>query len=1393
MPNWSQERVQPPWSKPHTVTLKSHEIYDRAAANGGSDRIERHAPLSLANGHGRKAGTSGAHAEQDTSSQGFFTILNGSASTNGYKSPNEWKQELKSGSHVVSVRDIKNGTENFKVTHPKHHAFARYVLPVDSVAFSSQDWPGKNHEKGEGDKQQKQDESDSKKPQLDTSLEEKRFHDKLVEELNTIRNFQNDDGHPEGDLQLLDGDALMQLASGLCVEDQITPDSWVPRSSKLLRLTGTHPLNAEANLTELFDAGMITPTKLHYVRSHGAVPQLSWETHKLSVYSDPPGLVYAREWSMDEIAEGNFRVIEIPITIACDGNRRKEMNMIKQTAGVNFSAAGVSTCLWRGVYVRDILLASGLKDQPDTERWYLNFEGADECSEGTYATSIPLMHAMDVNNDVILAFGQNKRVLHPDHGYPLRAIIPGYVGGRQVKWVQKLYITKEPNSSYYHIWDNRVLPAFIKSKDDPLAVVFHNHESTACMEQTLQSVICKPAHNEVILLPNGIANGIDKCYTVQGFAYNGCGTAINRVELTTDGGKTWKYCFKRYIPKPLRNGEKHWAWIFWSCDVPLKDLSNSRELAVRACDGKMQTQPEHMSWNMTGMMNNAWYRIRHVITADPQTGNVMIQFRHPVAPGSDESDWMKPDPEDVQSDDNKANGDQRVLSLEEIAKHNSTNDCWIIIDNKVYDVTDVLSWHPGGAAAILAYAGKATVAATLQYKGIHDNCKRFPSLACDFGTQHLCELDANSKRDECYIGVLSNEAVGEMKKDAMRAADALAKVKKEREDFALQPDLFTSATLVKKTEVSEDTRYYVFSLPKRANGEHGLLKLPVGRHIMLSVHFDDQAVLRPYTPIAPVLPEEEDGTFTLCVKTYFPTDGGPYPPGGLVSNYLDCMNEGEEIDIRGPEGEITYKGRGKFDIEGKEYQFEKINLIAGGSGLTPHWQLIHAVLSDSADETAISLIDCNKTYDDILMRDELQRYASKHPKRFKLWHAVSKAPEGVADWKYGEGSLDQKLMEEYFHPATHGVATLLCGPPGLIEKCALPALEKMGFKKGESSSAPFCIMPGPSNRKGKSKKGRTSGAAVRDLSNVDIPTVLDAYVDEINDAQDWEGVVHLLCRMFELPAAWKKIHAGFSDIQSNLDVAFRKYEGNEKVMGGIVGIWARMCVDSILRDKLFEAGLLNKMLPLLDIRSTRIIGLQALSTVTHHGGAEIRCEIAKHTPKLLQLMEEFPDDYTLNELAIITLSHAVSAVLTADDLDMKAIQQLDIPKVLRLTMQNVRRPAASYYMLAHSLDFLSHATLNCSREIKAIPSIVNLLVACLRSNELTDRCNALGGLARLTNKDSEPDTCGQDLQKFMATLQRGFPKHLSDLLMAYDPRRCDTYLTLQTTTTSRSVERSRAS
>jgi nitrate reductase (NAD(P)H) len=211
----------------------------------------------------------------------------------------------------------------------------------------------------------------------------------------------------------------------------------------------------------------------------------------------------------------------------------------------------------------------------------------------------------------------------------------------------------------------------------------------------------------------------------------------------------------------------------------------------------------------------AWYRVRPELQNDPSTGQPALFFRHPVAPGAGDDGWMKPsEAEQVKAEaSKKQTGDEKQFTLEEIEKHNKPDDAWIIIDNKVYDVSSLTgpgSWHPGGTAAILTYAGKATVDCSNDYNAIHDGY-------------------ANEQRDKLFIGVLSEKGVNALKEDAERAKKVQAKVKKERADFALKPyrygfpakiycrrvsadaDVslysFTAATLIKRKEISKDTRY----------------------------------------------------------------------------------------------------------------------------------------------------------------------------------------------------------------------------------------------------------------------------------------------------------------------------------------------------------------------------------------------------------------------------------------------------------------------------------------------------------------------------------------------------------------------------------------------------------
>lgn len=368
-------------------------------------------------------------------------------------------------------------------------------------------------------------------PQSKYSPQELAFLRSLQEEKDYIQSLEIDSGHR--DPPPIDNSPIVTIDE----LDQFTPDNWIPRSSELVRITGKHPLNAEPSLSVLYDAGLITPNKLHYVRSHGSVPHILWETHTIDVQNG------AMTLSMDALTK--YDVINIPIAIACDGNRRKEVNMVKRSKGFDWGPGAVSCAYWKGPLLRDILLSAGVEEpqfqKSYTRRW-VNFEGADDLPDGKYATCIPLDYAMDPTSDIILAYEMNNQHLPPDHGYPVRVMIPGYVGGRCVKWLSKIWISETENDSYYHIYDNRVLPSFVTDRDSEFAKTMFHHPSTACNEQNLNSVVVKPAQGECIDLAK-IKKG--QTYRIEGYAYDGGGCEVQRVEVSLDGGDKWLYCTRK--------------------------------------------------------------------------------------------------------------------------------------------------------------------------------------------------------------------------------------------------------------------------------------------------------------------------------------------------------------------------------------------------------------------------------------------------------------------------------------------------------------------------------------------------------------------------------------------------------------------------------------------------------------------------------------------------------------------------------------------------------------------------------------------------------------------------------------------------------------------------------
>ena len=436
------------------------------------------------------------------------------------------------------------------------------------------------------------------------------------------------------------------------------------------------------------------------------MPRLLWETHTLEIEGGKLTL------SMDDL-KNKFDSINIPVALACDGNRRKELNMIKRSKGFNWGAGAVSCAYWKGPLLRDVLIAAGIPehDMPESHRYWVNFEGADEPSEGKYATCIPFAYAMDPTNDVILAYEMNDVPLPPDHGYPVRLVIPGYVGGRCVKWLKKIWISDKENDSHYHIWDNRVLPSFITEKDGEFAEVGFHHPDTACNEQNLNSVIVKPAQGEKIALSQAKKG---RTYRVEGYAYDGGGHQVQRVEISLDGGETWLYCIRKFPDAPIRHGKKFWTWLHWYIDIEITHLLRAQNITVRCFNVFKNTQPEKPSWNTMGMMNNCWYVVKPEIVADGKdTDEASIIFRHPTEPGTGDGGWMQPSVENqIATTKQQAGTPQKQFTREEIEKHDNEKDCWLVVDGKVYDATSVLEWHPGGKAAVLGHAGKVSAVLT---------------------------------------------------------------------------------------------------------------------------------------------------------------------------------------------------------------------------------------------------------------------------------------------------------------------------------------------------------------------------------------------------------------------------------------------------------------------------------------------------------------------------------------------------------------------------------------------------------------------------------------------------------------------------------------------------------
>jgi len=215
-------------------------------------------------------------------------------------------------------------------------------------------------------------------------------------------------------------------------------------------------------------------------------------------------------------------------------------------------------------------------------------------------------------------------------------------------------------------------------------------------------------------------------------------------------------------------------------------------------------------------------------------------------------------------------------------------------------------------------------------------------------------------------------------------------------------------------------------------------------------------------------------------------------------------------------------------------------------------------------------------------------------------------------------------------------------------------------------------------------------------------------------------------------------------------------------------------------------GFLGKLWPLLTSLSTRHMALVALASITHHGGEDVRTEIAKQSPLLVRIMREDLDDSKTVELATVTLCHAIQAVLLVTDKtpDRKLVRSLGIKDVIDVTLENLRRLPASPLMVQHAIPLLATPTMHCWEICMSNKSLLNFLAACLRSSDIVSRCDVMAGFIRLHHHDAQIEFAQLDHQKLIQSYMGGGFKNpkISDAMMNYGPQDTDIMNTLTAAT-----------
>jgi DMSO/TMAO reductase YedYZ molybdopterin-dependent catalytic subunit len=343
------------------------------------------------------------------------------------------------------------------------------------------------------------------------------------------------------------------------------------RDGRIVR--SEQPLNLEMPFETV--ESFITPTESFYVRTHFPIPAIdrdAWWLHVEGEVENPFTINY------EELL--NLESLTIPVTLECAGNNRNFLE--PKVKGVQWGLGAVGTAEWTGVPLSVLLDRAGVRSNARE----VILEGAD-CGiledpksppgELTFARSIPLGKA---TADVLLAYKMNGSQLPSQHGFPVRAIVPGWYAMASIKWLQRIIVTDQPFTGYYQTIDY----AYWKRRGNIA-------ELAPLAEMQIKAEIAKPAKGEAVPASSSVR--------VHGAAWTSEGE-ITKVEFSTDGGATWSEASLVGTSRPN-------AWRLWEFDWRTPSKPGQVNLIARATDSQGSTQPTHRD------RDRGTYMINHLL------------------------------------------------------------------------------------------------------------------------------------------------------------------------------------------------------------------------------------------------------------------------------------------------------------------------------------------------------------------------------------------------------------------------------------------------------------------------------------------------------------------------------------------------------------------------------------------------------------------------------------------------------------------------------------------------------------------------------------------------------------------------------------------------------------